>query len=162
MVADTRRRGLLLALLTCLPACPRFPGLSPPPPGDGGTASKALGPCDGDGGCPANAYCEPLLTQCYGNAGVAVQLAQGNCYLDNPCNPDCAGVGCGSDLDCGNSMSCQGGICASVDGGFGSTSGPTTECPAMPSVCPPGCGPWSPVHGCEVCLCPTCPWADAG
>ncbi|MHB1843325.1 MAG: hypothetical protein ACYCWW_00640 [Deltaproteobacteria bacterium] len=145
-----------------------------PPGPDAGDSNPAgaVGPCQPDGGCAGQQYCQPLLTQCSGLPGVSVILAPGNCYLDNPCGlGGCEGVACGADLDCGSQGSCQTGICSvsgqpnpfggsSTGGSGGGQSNPT--CPNAPSPCPPGCGSYLPTHGCQVCLCPVCPEVDGG
>ena len=162
--------GAALALALVGGACCPFPThpIVPPGPDGGASGPESVGPCDADGGCPTGAYCEPLLTQCSGNPGLAVQIDPGSCYSDNPCNPTCDGVSCGGDIDCGSSMVCESGLCTTPGqspfggGPGGSSSGPQPECPAVPSPCPPGCGSFSPIHGCQVCLCATCPWVDAG
>ena len=142
-------RGLWVLALT-LAACPGPQAMDAGTGSSGGTVNASRGPCSDAGLCPADQYCQALITECAGQPGVTVQSGQpGVCYLKFPCaglaadeaEGDCTDAACNGDNDCGLSaeeantvLTCQEGFCdlpgqgiggegSSSSGGSGGSSG---------------------------------------
>jgi hypothetical protein len=134
----------LWALALMLAACPGPQAVDAGTGSSGGTNDARQGPCSDAGLCPADQYCQALITECGGQPGVTVPSGQpGVCYLEFPCadlpdeneaEPDCSGSTCNSDNDCGLSaqvpntaLTCQQGFCDLPGQGLGGEGGSSSS-----------------------------------